>query len=97
MRQKDYQKFAMVLNNLTKGVLNESEIKLFQDREVDASAIPCKAIRLFRSNTKVDVFNDKIIQLDKKKITAALESCPGMPKTAFQSKLKFKCQIYDDC
>ncbi|GBM78091.1 hypothetical protein AVEN_132229-1 [Araneus ventricosus] len=33
--------FAMFLKNLAKGVLNDSEIKLFKDRKVDAkSAIP---------------------------------------------------------
>ncbi|GBN27004.1 ATP-dependent DNA helicase pfh1 [Araneus ventricosus] len=80
MRQKDDQKFAMALNNLAKGVLNETEIKLFKDREVDASAIPRKAIRLFRSNAKVDAFNDKIIQLDNKKITAeAIDKVTGQP------------------
>ncbi|GBN02717.1 hypothetical protein AVEN_206628-1 [Araneus ventricosus] len=88
MRQKDDQKLAVALNNLAKGVLNETEIKTFKDREVDASAIPRKAIRFFRSNAKVDAFNDKIIQLDNKKITAeAIDKVTGQPNDNVKNRL----------
>ena len=64
MRQKDYQKFALALNNFANCCLTEEDINLFTSRIIQRGSyenLPIKSIHLFNTNVSVNAHNETVL------------------------------------
>ena len=64
MRQKDYQKFAIAMNNFANYTLTEDDINLFESRKIEKEFLinlPPKAIHLFGTNASVNAHNETVL------------------------------------
>ncbi|KAG0417112.1 hypothetical protein DMUE_6428, partial [Dictyocoela muelleri] len=81
MRQKDNIAFAISLSNLVKGMMTVEDINLFKSQIVSTEKVDVveDAIRIFRSNAEVDVYNTKVLNnLNTEGVTAnAYDFCVG--------------------
>lgn len=97
MRQKDDQTFAEALQRLSKGQLNDNDIKLFKSREVDNSSFPPNTVHLFLSNKEVDCHNIKAITLNKniKHMSVAYDCCVGDAPVSAKEHILNKVSNFD--
>ena len=91
MRQKDDKIFAIALSNIAKGMMTLEDISLLKSRIVSNENLEIigDAIRVFRNNAEVDVYNTKVLaSLNTEGATAnAYDFCVGDGLASIREKL----------
>ena len=91
MRQKDDKAFAIALSNLAKRIMTFEDINLFTSRTMSTEKLELveDAIRIFKSNAEVDVYNTKVLtSLNTEGATAhAYDLCIGDELASIKEKV----------
>jgi len=90
MRQKNDKEFADALNRLSRGVMNDEDVKMFKSREIrNTGPPPTRCIHLYKDNKRVGEYNTLALNAIKEEIAVftALDICQGRGKPEWKKAL----------
>jgi len=90
MRQKNDKAFADALNHLSRGELNEEDVKMFKSREIsNTGPPPSRCIHFYKDNKRVGEYNTSALNAIKQEtaVFSALDICQGRGKPEWKKDL----------